>query len=154
MHQASFALAATLVLVAPAIAAGPQWESGWGMGITEAWIELDPANRIDVACTGGYGRPIANVAFTLGGKTPPANSLVTVTVDGGKPMEVPMGDDGTLRSDSNFEARWFDAVIEALKFGQLAVVAYDGAIAAFPLAGSAEAIGDCPADYWRTDLDR
>lgn len=131
------------------------WQSEWGMGITSAWVDLGPGNHISVSCTGGYGQPIAGVEFMLGGRTAPANSLVTVTVDAQYPLEIPVNDAGILTSDNRVEAQWFDVLLVALKEGRSAYVRFsDGTGARFSLAGSGEAIGYCPADFWRTDLDR
>jgi hypothetical protein len=131
------------------------WQSDWGMGITTAWVDLEPGNRLSVTCTGAYGRPIASVEFTLGGRLPPPNSLVTVLVDQDNALEVPVDDESRLGADSRLEAAWFDAVLASLKSGNAAFVRFaDGKSATFSLTGSNEAIGDCPADFWRTDLDR
>lgn len=131
------------------------WQSDWGMGITTAWVDLGPGNQISITCTGAYGRPIAGVEFTLSGKDAPPNSLVTVSVDGSEPIQVPVNGRGRLGSDNRLEAQWFEALLETLKQGSSVYITFsDGVGARFSLVGSAEAIGLCPADFWRTDLDR
>lgn len=147
-------LAMCIAIAGALPATAQEWKSGFGQGSTEAWIELGPGNEIYISCTGGFGRPITGIWFTLAGEEPPPNSIVTVIVDGADPLEVPMDDHGALSSNSRVDAAWFELVRDALRSGSSAYIRFpDGKGARFPLTGSAEAIGDCPADFWRTDLE-
>lgn len=145
------ALIMSLGLVPSALADG--WQSGYGQGATEAWVELGPGNRIDVSCTGSFSHSITGVHFPLVGKYPPPNSTVMLIVDDNDPIDVPINEEQSLTSNSRVEASWFETVRDALKTGESAYVRFpDGTGARFPLNGADEAIGDCPADFWRTDL--
>jgi len=138
-------------LAQPATAEG--WKSGYGQGATEAWVELGPGNRIHVSCTGGFPYAITGVEFTLASKSPPPNSTILLIVDDKDPIEVPIGEKQELSSNSRVEASWFETVRDALKTGETAYVRFpDGTGARFSLDGADKAIGDCPADFWRTDL--
>lgn len=145
--------AAVLFTTFASSAAAEGWLSGYGQGATEAWVELGPGNRIDISCTGGFSHAITGVSFTLAGQPPAANSTVLLIVDDHDPMEVPINSEQELGSNNRVEALWFEAVRDALKGGDSAYVRFaDGTGARFPLSGSGKAIGECQADFWRTDL--
>ena len=139
---------AALTAVSPVTA--QEWKSGWGMGVSEASVQLGPGNEIMVSCTGGSASPVTGVRVTLGGNPPPPNSLVTLFVDGQDPLHVPMNAQGNLGSSSSAEASWFAAVTDLLTTNETVYVRFaDGAGARFPLTGAAQAIRDCPPDFWQ-----
>lgn len=145
------ALSISLGVAHPVVAEG--WKSGFGQGATEAWVELGPGNGIHVSCTGGFSHAITGVRFVLAGKSPPSNSTVMLIVDDNDPIDVPINEEQSLTSNSRVEASWFETVRDALKTGETAYVRFpDGTGARFSLDGADEAIGDCQADFWRTDL--
>jgi len=146
-------ITAIILVATVSAAAAEEWKSGYGQGATEAWVELGPGNRIDLSCTGGFSHAITGVGFTLAGQSPPANSTILLIVDDQDPIEVPINGEQKLGSNNRAEASWFESVRDALKSGESAYVKYpDGTGARFSLSGSSEAIGECPADFWRTDL--
>lgn len=141
------AILATL-LATPAFA--QEWQSAFGQGAKEATVTLGPGNMVRVSCTGGFVRPITGVSFLLAGEEPPANSIVSVIIDGNDPLEVPINDERHLGSNTHVEADWFETVVEGLKSGTSVYVRYPNATGArFSLKGASDAIGDCPADFWR-----
>lgn len=150
MFKKSPALLAAIMLLPTALPVMAQeWVQGFAHGSFEAFVDLGPGNRIYLSCTGAYGHPITGIMFTLGGKEPEPNSIVTLIVDDNDPLELPMNDKGILRSNSRVEAAWYEEARDALQSGNSAYVRFaDGTGARFPLAGSAAAIDDCPADFW------
>lgn len=149
LKNPTLATLAFLALVTPSVAED-RWQSGFGQGIHEAYVEKGPGNQIYVACTAGAARPSTSISFMLAGDGPPDNSLVTLTFDNETPFDIGVGEHGVLRSDCHACAASFDYVLERLKTRQSVHVRFeDGLSTTFPLADASTSIGDeCTADFW------
>lgn len=145
---------ALIVLLGAQPVLAQEWSYEIVHGAVEASVELGPGNSIAVTCTGGFGRPITRVSFSLVGKAPPPFATVLLVVDDNDPLDVPTNENGELPSNSHLDADWFETVRDQLKSGTSVYIRFpDGTGARFPLKGSAEAIGVCPADLWNSALE-
>lgn len=125
-----------------------RWESGWGMGIAEAVITRGPGNQIYVTCDDGAMRNATAISFTLAGDSS-KDSSVQLTFDGGEPEDYSLWD-GQIKSDCHACASTYDVVIKKLKTHNFVHVKFgNGKAAKFSLNGSAKAIKQCVADFYR-----
>lgn len=143
-----FSVIFAAILASSAIAFGNDeaWESGWGMGISEAIITKGQGNKIYVACgIPTPGRPVTSISFALIGNAPNSSSIL-LTFDGEAPREVFLSN-GSIESASRAGASQFDYIIGKFREKQWVNVRYmDGTNATFTLNGASDAIGICPSD--------
>lgn len=146
--QRSLLALGLLSLVSPTMAADSDWKSKTAKGITEAWVNSGPTNRVLVTCTKDDGEPVSGISFSVDGETPPPNSTVTMIFDGKNTISVTVDELGVLDTDCEACAEDFIKARDALKSGETVTVRFpDKSEASFPLAGSSEAIGTCTPDY-------
>lgn len=127
------------------------WQSGFGQGVCEAIVTYGAGNQILVACECGAGRAVTGISFMLAGRSP-TGSAITLTFDGQNPRDFNLWD-GRIPSHCHACAANFDAVLDLFRSRNSVHVRFEnGDSAVFTLNGAAEAIGDCPADFWRTEL--
>lgn len=139
---------AFLVPVTPVAAEDSAWNVKSAKGITEAWVDNGPANRILVTCTADGGEPVSGISFSVDGYAPPPNSTVTMVFDGAKTVDVAVDELGVLDTDCAACSENFIAARDALKEGETVTVRFpDQTEASFSLHGSREAIGNCEPDF-------
>lgn len=136
---------------AASASATERWREGFGQGVLEAWVEKGPGNEIRVACESGFGRPITGISFSLSGKGPASNSVVTLIFDDQDPKDFNVNQQGEISSNCRACAANFEVARDALKSGKSVYVRFsDGVGTRFSLTGAAKAIGKCEADFWKT----
>lgn len=124
-----------------------KWVSGFGQGVCEALVTSGAGNEIYFACDCGSARP-SSISFMLGGKSSTGDLLFLSFDDG--PMEDVSLWGGDITSDCRACANTFDFVKERIKkHSKVRVMFQNGDAATFTLKGSAEAIGECTAGFWK-----
>ena len=124
-----------------------QWVSGFGQGVCEALVTSGAGNEIYFACDCGSDRP-SSISFMLGGMSS-TGDLLFLSFDDGTMEEVSLWG-GQITSDCRACADTFESVKERIKkHSKVRVMFQNGDAATFTLKGSAEAIGECTADFWK-----
>lgn len=123
------------------------WNSGWGQGISEYWIQNTLTEQFMLTCD-PYKGP--SEVIVIKGDGPPASSTVEAEVDG-RIFQLQIGSDSRLNTEciacaSNFEALWV-----AIRKGQSLRVRFaDKRSAMFSLKGTSNVL---PKDACKTQLE-
>lgn len=138
----------TMASSANAVPVGRWWE-GFGQGNLEYGYYKDAARRngILISCSDSS----TNIDFTIAGQSPPAASIVNVTITG-QNFQIPtdqsgMGETGSHVASDNFEAMW-----RAMRAGARMFVRFsDGRQLVLPLTGAARVMPrqPCVTDFAR-----
>lgn len=138
-------------LLAPivAFAGDSEWTSGWGQGVSEAWVTQGAGNQIMAFCdNGGTLDDPAGVRFMIGGDSPKGDR-VTLVFDNQPPIQL-MLSNGTIPSNCHACMSNYEKAIEMLKqHSRVHVLTEAGETATFTLRGSREAISDCVPGFAR-----
>lgn len=126
-----------------------EWSSGWGQGVSEAWVTQGAGNQIMAFCdNGGTLEDPAGIRFMIGGDSPVKDRVVLV-FDNAPPIQVTL-DDGVITSNCHACMSNYEYIIGMLKrHNQVHVMTDTGQTATFTLRGSREAISDCVPGFAR-----
>lgn len=143
--------------VAVAMLAIPASANSWigqlDNGIRLAKVAPNENTEILVMCDAGINAPITSVNFMIDGAVPEPKTVVRLQFNNAEPMFVMLDAEGGIGSATASDAEKFREVVGLLKEKKnVRVRLYNGIQHKFALTGSTKAIGDCQADYDRTQL--
>ncbi len=125
------------------------WTSDYGQGVSEYGVQNDSAgsDSISLSCNDEK----TEMSFSVGGETP-KHQRVTAYV-GAQELEVMVGDDGNVLTDSHAEADNYTALYDAMRSGQpsIRVRVASGKTATFSLKGAKDVLPEfgCQPDFAR-----
>ena len=119
------------------------------MDVAEYGYTIDEDTYLLISCGDGYSR--TTILTSIGGRSPPDESVVTFEIDG-EAIEMWQDKEGVIGTYSRVYAANFENLIERLKAGNRLTVSFDGLSQTYPPSGSAAALryaDECVTDCAR-----